>query len=91
VWDTTDLTTAPPVLAELSHARVRSAAFAPDGRTLATGGEHIKLWDVAAWEERATLRGHTGPVCAVAFAPGGTLASGGQDRAIRLWEARLPP
>ena len=55
-------------------------AFSPGGKTLASGGwdKVIKLWDVAAGQERATLRGHSAAIAALAFAPGGRqIALGG--------------
>src|SRR5262249_12065142 len=68
---------------------VRSVAFTPDGRTLASGGAEgtIKLWDVATGKLRATLKGHTSTVQSVTItADGKTLASGSNDSTIRLWD-----
>jgi WD40 repeat protein len=65
-------------------------AFAPDGRTLATGGDDatIKLWNLASLQQTATLRGHTGPVDGLAFSRDGTLlASCSGDGTARLWRA----
>ncbi len=72
-----------------------TAAFSPDGATLASGSTrtdeaNIKLWNVADQTLIATLPGHTGGptgVHSLAFSPSGdTLASGSGDRTIKLWD-----
>jgi WD40 repeat protein len=68
---------------------VRSVAFSPDGRLLASGSydDTIKLWEVASGREVRTLSGHTSDVNSVAFSPDGRLlASGSDDRTIKLWD-----
>ncbi len=67
---------------------VKSVAFSPDGKTLASGSQDktIKLWDVAGGKNIATLRGHSDDVESVAFSPDGkTLASASDDKTIKLW------
>jgi hypothetical protein len=68
---------------------VRSVAFSPDGRLLASGSDDgtVKLWDVATGQEVRTLSGHTDSVLSVAFSPDGRLlASGSWDKTVKLWD-----
>jgi WD40 repeat protein len=69
---------------------VYSAAFAPDGKTVAAGGEYdntIRLWDLATGKPVREFIGHRGPVDTVTFSPDGRfLASlGSWENEIRLW------
>lgn len=66
---------------------VKSVAFSPDGKLLASGasGTGIKLWDVGTGEVKRTLEGHSYGTESVAFSPDGRmLVSGGED--VKLWD-----
>jgi hypothetical protein len=74
----------------LNAGRVLSAAFAPDGKTLAAGSwdSTVYLWDVATGKEIRRLAAQDGLVNVVAFSRDGTtLASNGMSGTLRLWEA----
>src|SRR5215472_13384043 len=79
----------PRALARLGTVRLRHAgyveaiAFAPDGKTVASGGREgaIRFWDVRMGKEVLTLAGHKGGAWTLAFSPDGkSLVSGGRTR-----------
>ena len=66
---------------------VDALAFSPDGTTLASASEEIKLWDVESRAHLATLKANKRKIFSVAFSPDGTiLVSGAWDDTVKLWE-----
>lgn len=78
---------------EDTHSRtIRSAAWSPCGRFLATASfdRTTAVWQHAAgvWEVVAVLEGHESEVKEVAWSPGGgLLATCSRDKSVWLWEA----
>jgi len=81
--------------------RVWAVSFSPDSTLLASNSEDqtLRIWDIAsgrclkvleerlACEEPVTRAGHITRIWSVTFSPNGKLlASGGEDRAVLLWD-----
>ena len=66
---------------------VRTAAFSPDGKWLATGGgdRAVKLWDMSSGKAVRTLSGHPLQVNSVAFSPDGQILASGGGKVVKLW------
>lgn len=73
---------------------VLSVAYAPDSRTLASGGadQSVRLWDITTGRQSLVIHDPGGPVVSLAFAPDGNTLAVGTSHCVTLWDlARAEP
>jgi mono/diheme cytochrome c family protein len=78
---------------------ITGIAWRADSNAFASASEDgsIRIWNMHSGAESVRWQAHTGGVLAVDFHPGGTLATGGRDKCIKVWDqtgkrvADLPP
>lgn len=76
-------------LFERQSGAVLAVAYAPEGDSIAVGGEQseVRLYKTADGARLATLPGHSGAVYAVAYRPDGkAIATAGFDGIVRIFE-----
>lgn len=87
-WDPRDGTLVDSVAS--SHQEgIYEFCFSPDGRTLVSMVDQVKLWSLATRQEVSTLRGHERNIFTGLFSPDGNLlVTGDYGGAVWLWTAR---
>ncbi|HEY4259064.1 MAG TPA: WD40 repeat domain-containing protein [Schlesneria sp.] len=88
-----DMATRIPKVITQGKTAIQCLSFAPGGKRLAVGDEEgiVRILNVDDAHPEAILKDHAGTVFCVAFnRKGDLLASGGNDKVIRLWKEQLP-
>ncbi len=74
---------------EYGRCYLTSAAFSPDCKTVATGGDSVKLWEVATGKQMASLKRHADSYLSIlAFSPNGKTPAGADafEKKNDLWD-----
>jgi WD40 repeat protein len=89
IWDLSADSDKPAVKLKVPHrSAILCAAFSPDGKICATGGEDrsIMIWDTETGELRYRIDEHHGAVTALHFLPQSDLVSASRDDTVRFWK-----
>ena len=86
IWDTNTWKCVKTLEGHTSH--VKSVAWNSQGTLLASGSGDatIMIWDTTIWNCIQTLEGHMDWVSSVAWNSQGRLASGSEDKTIKIWK-----
>jgi WD40 repeat protein len=65
-----------------------AVAVTPDGQRAVSASKDrtLKVWELENARELRTLKGHAGPVRAVAVTPDGRAVSASDDSTLKVWE-----
>ncbi|PYV13790.1 MAG: hypothetical protein DMG07_13380 [Acidobacteria bacterium] len=75
---------------ERQGGAVEVVRFSPDGALVAVGGmaDQVNIYAAETGAKVATLTGHKGGIYALAFAPGGRIATAGFDGMVRIYQVK---
>ena len=87
VWD---LATGKELFRRQTVDPLHAAAFNSRGRVAVAGGGPaggiVFGWDIDTRAEFLAIRSHTRPILSLAFGPDNRLATGGEDRVVKVWD-----